>query len=147
MPTRWQYCGVYGHLNNVTDYSHFDIAVTSHLLREGSLKSQETPVICTVVETNYNFREELGFLDVVGAGIKVVQPGNSSGSAKSAYIAMVSNDTPATFGHFVHALINRKSRPSTGTVCVTASDSANLLNKKFSLMLRQCSWITLSNGV
>ena len=32
IPTRWQDCDVYGHVNNVVYYAYFDTAVTGHLV-------------------------------------------------------------------------------------------------------------------
>lgn len=109
IPTRWQDCDVYGHVNNVVYYSYFDTAVTEHLVREGGLKSQESPVIGVVVETRCQFRQELGFPEVIDAGIKVVRLGNSSVSYEIGLFRQ-GDDKPAAYGHFVHVWINRESR-------------------------------------
>lgn len=109
IPTRWQDCDVYGHVNNVVYYSYFDTAVTGHLVSEGGLKPMEAPVIGVVVETRCVFRQELNFPDVVDAGIKVVRLGRSSVSYEIGLFRQ-GDDKPAAFGQFIHVWIDRESR-------------------------------------
>ena len=109
IPTRWQDCDVYGHVNNVVYYSYFDTAVTDHLVREGGLKSQDSPVIGVVVETRCQFRKELGFPDVIDAGITVARLGNTS-VAYEIGLFRQGDEEPAAFGQFVHVWIDRQSR-------------------------------------
>ncbi len=109
IPTRWQDCDVYGHVNNVVYYSYFDTAVTGHLVAEGGLKPMEAPVIGVVVETRCQFRQELNFPDTIDAGIKVVRLGTSSVSYEIGLFRQC-EEKPAAFGHFVHVWINRESR-------------------------------------
>lgn len=109
IPTRWQDCDVYGHVNNVVYYSYFDTAVTGHLVAEGGLKPMESPVIGVVVETRCQFRQELNFPDTIDAGIKVVRLGKSSVSYEIGLFRQ-GEEKPAAYGHFVHVWINRESR-------------------------------------
>jgi acyl-CoA thioester hydrolase len=109
IPTRWEDCDVYGHVNNVVYYSYFDTAVTDHLVREGGLLPMESPVIGVVVETRCQFRQELNFPDIVDAGIRVTRLGNSSVRYEIGLFRH-GEESPAAFGHFVHVWIDRKSR-------------------------------------
>jgi acyl-CoA thioester hydrolase len=109
IPTRWQDCDVYGHVNNVVYYSYFDTAVSEHLVREGGLKSQESQAFGVVVETACQFRKELGFPETIDAGIKVVRLGNSSVRYEIG-LFREGDEEPAAFGHFVHVWIDRESR-------------------------------------
>ncbi len=109
IPTRWQDCDVYGHVNNVIYYSYFDTAVSGHLVTEGGLKPMESPVIGVVVETLCQFRQELNFPDIIDAGIKVVRLGTSSVSYEIGLFRQ-DKEEPAAFGHFVHVWIDRVSR-------------------------------------
>ncbi|NKB57225.1 MAG: acyl-CoA thioesterase [Alphaproteobacteria bacterium] len=112
IPTRWSDCDVYGHVNNVVYYSYFDTAVTGHLVSEGELKPMEAPVIGVVVETRCQFRQELGFPDVIDAGIKVVRLGKSSVSYEIGLFRQ-NHAEPAAFGTFAHVWIDRVTRRPT----------------------------------
>ena len=109
IPTRWQDCDVYGHVNNVVYYAYFDTAVTGHLVREAGLKATESPIIGVVVETKCQFRQELGFPEVIDAGIRVVRLGNSAVTYEIGLFRQ-GDDKPAAFGHFVHVYIDRVTR-------------------------------------
>lgn len=109
IPTRWEDCDSYGHVNNVVYYSYFDTAVTDHLIRAGGLEPRESPVIGVVVETRCQFRQELSFPDTVDAGIRVMHLGNSSVRYEIG-LFRAGEDAPAAFGHFVHVWIDRQTR-------------------------------------
>lgn len=109
IPTRWEDCDVYGHVNNVVYYSYFDTAVTEHLVREGGLEPMSASVIGVVVETRCQFRQELNFPDVIDAGIKVTRLGRSSVQYEIGLFRQ-GDAEPAAYGHFVHVWINRESR-------------------------------------
>jgi acyl-CoA thioester hydrolase len=109
IPTRWQDCDVYGHVNNVVYYSYFDTAVTGHLVTRAGLKAMESPIIGVVVETKCQFRQELGFPDVIDAGIRVERLGNSS-ARYAIGLFRQGDEKPAAFGHFVHVYIDRVTR-------------------------------------
>jgi acyl-CoA thioester hydrolase len=109
IPTRWQDCDVYGHVNNVIYYSYFDTVVSGHLVTEGGLNPMESPVFGVVVETRCQFRQELNFPDIIDAGIKVVRLGTSSVTYEVGLFRQGHED-PAAFGHFVHVWIDRESR-------------------------------------
>ena len=107
--TSWQDLDAYGHVNNVVYYSYFDTAVTDFLVREGGLKSQQSPVIGVIVESQCQFRKELGFPDTIDAGIKVARLGNSSVRYEIALFRR-GDEEPSAYGHFVHVWIDRESR-------------------------------------
>jgi|AntAceMinimDraft_12_1070368.scaffolds.fasta_scaffold40669_2 acyl-CoA thioester hydrolase len=109
IPTRWQDCDVYGHVNNVVYYAYFDTAVTGHLVTVAGLKATESPVIGVVVETKCQFRQELGFPEVIDAGIRVTRLGNSSATYEIGLFRQ-GDENPAAFGHFVHVYIDRATR-------------------------------------
>lgn len=109
IPTRWEDCDAYGHVNNVVYYSYFDTAVTDHLIREGGLSPADSPVIGVVVETRCQYRKELNFPDIVDAGIRVAHLGNSSVRYEIG-LFRAGDDAPAAFGHFVHVWIDRATR-------------------------------------
>ena len=109
IPTRWQDCDAYGHVNNVVYYSYFDTAVTEHLVREAGHKFQESPIFAVIVETRCQFRKEISFPDIVDAGIKVVRLGNSSERYEIGPF-QAGDEEPAAFGHFVHVWVDRQDR-------------------------------------
>ena len=107
--TRWQDLDAYGHVNNAVYYSYFDTAVTDFLVREGGLKSQQSPVIGVIVESQCQFLKELGFPDTIDAGIKVARLGNSSVRYEIALFRR-GDEEPSAYGHFVHVWVDRESR-------------------------------------
>jgi acyl-CoA thioester hydrolase len=112
IPTRWQDCDAYGHVNNVVYYSYFDTAVTGHLVAEGGLNAADAPVIGVVVETKCQFRRELNFPEIIDAGIKVTKLGRTSVRYDIALFRQGAA-APAAFGHFIHVYIDRNSRKPT----------------------------------
>lgn len=112
IPTRWQDCDVYGHVNNVVYYAYFDTAVTGHLVTQGGLKARESPIIGVVVETKCQFRQELNFPSTIDAGIKVTKLGRTSVRYEIG-LFREGEAAPAAFGHFVHVYIDRESRRPT----------------------------------
>ena len=62
-----------------------------------------------VVETKCQFRQELGFPEVIDAGIRVVRLGNSSVTYEIGLFRQ-GDEKPAAFGHFVHVYIDRVTR-------------------------------------
>jgi acyl-CoA thioester hydrolase len=112
IPTRWMDNDVYGHVNNVVYYSYFDTVVNEYLVSSGSLDIESSPVIGLVIETRCRFFRPLTFPDVVHAGLRVTQLGNSSVRYE---IGLFRNDeeTAAAQGYFVHVYVDRGTRKPT----------------------------------
>lgn len=110
--TRWMDNDAYGHINNVVYYSFFDTAVNGHLIDEGALQIETSPVIGLVVETHCNFFASLAFPQAVEAGLRVAQVGRSSVRYE---IGLFGAGEPLTAaaGHFVHVYVDRDTRRPT----------------------------------
>jgi acyl-CoA thioester hydrolase len=104
--TRWHDNDVYGHVNNVVYYAFFDTAVNGHLIREGCLDVQNSPVVGLVVETQCQYYKSIAFPDVVHAGIRVAKLGTSSVRYEIGLFAN-DDDIAAAQGHFVHVYVDR----------------------------------------
>lgn len=109
IPTRWMDNDVYGHVNNVTYYSYFDTAVNHHLVEAGGLDIHEGPAFGVVAETSCRFLRELGFPDIVNAGIRVTRLGNSSVTYEIG-LFRGDDEAPAALGAFVHVWVDRRDR-------------------------------------
>lgn len=106
IPTRWMDNDAYGHVNNVVYYSYFDTVVNQHLIVNGCLNLQDSPIIGLVVETQCQFFRSISFPDTVHAGMRVAKLGTSSVRYEIALFAN-EDETPAARGHFVHVYVNR----------------------------------------
>ena len=104
--TRWQDNDAYGHINNVVYYAFFDTAVNRHLVFNGVLDVEKSPVIAYVVETGCHFFRGLSYPQDVIAGLRVTHLGSSS---VRYLIGLFSEDAPeaAAQGHFVHVYVDR----------------------------------------
>jgi acyl-CoA thioester hydrolase len=104
---------VYGHVNNVIYYSYFDTVVNRYLISECVLDIERSPVIGLVVETQCRYFTPITFPDVVHAGLRVAQLGNSSVRYE---IGLFRDDenAAAAQGHFVHVYVDRETRRPTG---------------------------------
>jgi acyl-CoA thioester hydrolase len=111
IPTRWMDNDAYGHVNNVQYYSYFDTAVNQFLIERGVLDIAHDPVVGFVVDSGCSYFSSISFPDVVHAGIRVDQLGNSSVRYQ---IALYRNDEtlPCAAGHFVHVYVERSSNRS-----------------------------------
>jgi len=109
LSTRWQDNDVYGHMNNVVHYELFDTAVNGWLIEEGLLDTARSPSFGLVVETGCRYFAEMGFPDVVHAGLRVARLGNSSVRFE---IGLFRNDEEeaAAEGFFVHVYVDRETR-------------------------------------
>lgn len=107
--TRWMDNDVYGHMNNVVHYSLFDTAVNGWLIESGVLDIHGGARIGLVVETGCRYFAEMGFPDVVTAGIRVAKLGTSSVRYE---VGLFRNDaqTAAAEGFFVHVYVDRQTR-------------------------------------
>lgn len=112
IPTRWMDNDVYGHVNNVNYYSYFDTAVNKHLIEEGALNIQESPVIGLVVETQCNYFASIAFPDTIEAGIRVSKIGNSSVRYEIG-LFKEGEDMCAAKGHFIHVYVERVTNKPT----------------------------------
>ena len=112
IPTRWADNDIYGHINNVVYYSYFDTVVNQYLIEQHALDLVNSTVIGLVVETQCEYFAPLSFPDVVHAGLRVANVGNSSVRYE---IGLFRNEerTASAQGYFVHVYVNRASRRST----------------------------------
>jgi acyl-CoA thioester hydrolase len=109
LPLRWMDNDVYGHMNNVVHYSLFDTAVNGWLIDEGLLDPLRSPTVGLVVETGCRYFAEMGFPDLVAAGIRVGHLGTSSVRFE---LGLFRNDDEraAAEGHFIHVHVDRTTR-------------------------------------
>jgi acyl-CoA thioester hydrolase len=107
--TRWMDNDAYGHVNNVVYYSWFDTAVNGHLIAQGALDIETSPVIGLVVETQCHYFSSVAFPQRVTAGIRVAQLGRSSVRYEVGLFADDEEMTAAR-GHFVHVYVDRATR-------------------------------------
>jgi acyl-CoA thioester hydrolase len=109
IPTRWMDNDVYGHVNNVTYYSYFDTAVNLHLIEAGGLDPHRDSAFGVVAETGCRFFSELKFPDVVEAGLRITELGNSSVTYDIGLFRRGA-DAIAAQGRFVHVWVDRETR-------------------------------------
>ena len=107
--TRWMDNDAYGHVNNVVYYSWFDTAVNAHLIEQGALDIQGSPVIGLVVETQCNYFASVEFPQTVEAGLRVARVGKSSVRYEVGLFVQGEPMTAAK-GHFVHVYVDRTTR-------------------------------------
>lgn len=107
--TRWLDNDAYGHMNNVVHYSLFDTAVNRWLIENKLLDIHAGARIGLVVETGCRYFAEMGFPDVITAGIRIAKLGNSSVRYE---VGLFRNDEDiaAAEGFFVHVYVDRKTR-------------------------------------
>jgi len=107
--TRWADNDVYGHMNNVVHYSLFDTAINGWLFESDVLDFVQGDNIGLVVETGCRYFAEMGFPDVVTAGIRVGRIGNTSVRYEIGLFRNEDVETSAQ-GFFVHVYVNRITR-------------------------------------
>ena len=107
--TRWADGDVYGHVNNATYYSYFDTLVNRMLIERNLLDPAKSAAIGVAVETSCRFFASLSFPDVIDAGLRVSNIGNSSVRYEIALFRRGEN-APAATGHFVHVYVDRATR-------------------------------------
>lgn len=78
LPTRWMDNDEYGHLNNATYYSLFDTAVSLWQMANGIPIRGPEAVKFLVVESGCRYHAELGFPDIIEAGLRISHMGNSA---------------------------------------------------------------------
>jgi acyl-CoA thioester hydrolase len=111
MPTRWQDNDEYGHLNNATYYALFDTAVSLWQIDEGIEIRGPNATRFLVVESGCRYHAELGFPDILTAGIRIAHIGTSSFRYE---IALFGNDsdTAGAEGFFTQVHVNEHSTPA-----------------------------------
>ena len=112
IPTRWKDNDVYGHVNNVEYYSHFDTVINTFLILEGGLDIHRGTAIGLCAESHCRFLREIAFPGSVDAGLRVEKLGNSS-VRYGIGLFRGGEDALAAEGWFVHVFVNRHSRRST----------------------------------
>lgn len=107
--TRWSDNDVYGHMNNVVHYALFDTAVNGWMIAGGMLDPRGGDVVGLVVETGCRYWAEMGFPDVVTAGLRVAHLGRTSVRWE---VGLFRNDEDraAAEGFFVHVWVDRATR-------------------------------------
>lgn len=106
--TRWMDNDMYGHMNNVVHYSLFDTAVNAWQIGAGILDPTGGATVGLVVETGCRYYAEMGFPDLVHAGLRVARIGTSSVRFE---VGLFRNDDDlaAAEGFFVHVFVDRAS--------------------------------------
>ena len=107
--TRWMDNDAYGHVNNVVYYSWFDTVVNAHLVEQGALDIQHSPVIGLVIETQCNYFASLAFPQDVDAGLRVAHIGKSS-VRYDVGLFVAGEPLTAARGHFIHVYVDRETR-------------------------------------
>jgi acyl-CoA thioester hydrolase len=109
LTTRWMDNDMYGHLNNVVHYSLFDTTVNSWLIGRGLLDPRRSTQIGLVVETGCRYYAEMGFPDLISAGLRVARLGSSSVRYEVGLFRN-SEDSAAAEGFFVHVYVDAATR-------------------------------------
>ena len=109
MTTRWRDNDVYGHMNNVVFYEYVDTVVNSWLIKTHSLVIPGGPIIGLVVETRCTYFSEIGFPEVLTAGLKVNRIGKSSVQYEVGLFSGQEDKTAARI-LFTHVCVDSKSR-------------------------------------
>ena len=110
MPTRWQDNDEYGHLNNATYYALFDTAVSLWQMEQGIEIRGPDPTRFLVVESGCCYHAELGFPDILTAGLRIAHIGTSSFRYE---IALFANDADqaGAEGFFTQVYVDASSKP------------------------------------
>ena len=110
LPTRWQDNDEYGHLNNATYYALFDTTVSLWQMEQGIEIRGPNATKFLVVESGCRYHAELGFPDILTAGIRIAHIGTSSFRYE---IALFGNDcdTAGAEGFFTQVHVGADSRP------------------------------------
>lgn len=111
IPTRWMDNDIYGHVNNVVYYSYFDTVICRYLIVEARLDIVEGPVVPFTVENMCRYHRSLSFPEVVDAGLRVAQIGNSSVRYEIALFSQNEAEAAAE-GYFVDVFVDRSTRQS-----------------------------------
>lgn len=111
LPTRWQDNDEYGHLNNATYYALFDTAVSLWQMEQGIEIRGADAIRFLVVESGCRYHAELGFPDILTAGIRIAHIGSSSFRYEIALFAGGS-DIAGAEGFFTQVHVDQQTRPT-----------------------------------
>ena len=111
LPTRWQDNDVYGHLNNATYYALFDTAVSLWQLEQGVEIRGPNATRFLVVESGCRYHAELGFPDILTAGIRIAHIGTSSFRYDIALFGR-DNDVAGAEGFFTQVHVGADGTPT-----------------------------------
>ncbi len=112
IPTRWRDVDMYQHVNNVVFYAYFDTVIGDYLMKHGGLDYERGDTVGFAVETHCQFLQPVKFPDVLEAGLRVGNLGNSSCRYEIG-IFKQGEEAPSAVGYFVHVFVNRQStRPT-----------------------------------
>ncbi|MFZ7092186.1 acyl-CoA thioesterase [Primorskyibacter sp. 2E233] len=111
LPTRWMDNDEYGHMNNATYLSLIDTAVSFWQLGQGLQIRGPEALRFLVVETGVRYHAEVGFPDVIHAGLRIGHLGNSSLRFE---VGLFRNDedTASAEGFFAQVLTGPDGRPT-----------------------------------
>jgi len=109
IPTRWSDNDVYGHINNAVYYLYFDTVVNEYLIQKGLLDIETSDIIGLVVKTNCDYFAPAGFPDIIKAGLRVANLGNSSVTYE---IGLFRNEEEVACaqGQFTHVYVDKRFR-------------------------------------
>ena len=111
LPTRWQDNDEYGHLNNATYYALFDTAVSLWQMEQGITIRGPDATKFLVVESGCRYHAELGFPDILTAGIRIAHIGTSSFRYEIALFG-ADSDTAGAEGFFAQVHVASDGRPA-----------------------------------
>ena len=100
---------VYGHINNALYYGFFDTVINLYLISEGGLDIAAGEVIAFAAESQCQYRQPLGFPQVLEVGLRVGKLGNSSVRYELAIFKQGETYAAAT-GYFVHVFVSRQTQ-------------------------------------
>ena len=109
LQTRWLDNDIYGHMNNIVHYSLFDTAINGFLIESAGLDPLHGSEMFFVVQTGCRFYAEMGFPDIVTAGLRVAKLGSSSVRYEIGLFQNEKNQAAAE-GFFVQVNVDRSTR-------------------------------------
>lgn len=120
LPTRWQDNDEYGHLNNATYYALFDTAVSLWQLDHGIEIRGPNATKFLVVESGCRYHAEMGFPDILTAGLRIAHVGTTSFRYD---IALFANDsqTAGAEGFFTQVHTGPGGKPAPLTEALRAT--------------------------
>ncbi len=109
IPTRWSDNDVYGHINNAVYYLYFDTVVNDYLIQQELLDLETSDIIGLVVKTSCDYFAPASFPDIIKAGLRVANLGNSSVTYE---IGLFRNDEEEACaqGQFTHVYVDKRFR-------------------------------------
>ena len=111
IPTRWMDNDLYGHVNNAVYYSWFDTVINEYLIRVGGLDIHHAPIVGFCVDSGCTYKRSFAFPDLVHAGLRVTQMGNSSVRYQVGLFGESGEEFRA-LGFFVHVFVDRAAHKS-----------------------------------